>query len=108
MEIDNANNAAAKASTTSDTVSTGYLHQSTETRLLNCIEEELLAKYEMQLLEKENSGCVALLRDDKKEDLGRMYRLFSRIPKGKQPMAQLVSKHIESEGMSLVKECNER
>lgn len=107
MDIDEGA-AKASSSTTSDTVSTGYLHQSTETRLLNCIEEELLAKYEMQLLEKENSGCVALLRDDKKEDLGRMYRLFSRIPKGKQPMAQLVSKHIESEGMALVKECNER
>jgi len=104
--------AAATATTTaadaSEQVNSGYLHQSTETRLLDCIEEELLAKYEMQLLEKENSGCVALLRDDKKEDLGRMYRLFSRIPKGKDPMAKMLSNHIEKEGMALVKQCNER
>ena len=89
-------------------VNSGYLHHSTESRLLECVEDELLAKYEMQLLEKENSGCVALLRDYKKEDLGRMYRLFSRIPKGKEPMAKMLSQHIESEGMAIVKECNER
>lgn len=29
------------------------------------VETEVLAKYEQQLLEKENSGCAALLRDDK-------------------------------------------
>ncbi len=29
------------------------------------VETEVLANYEQQLLEKENSGCAALLRDDK-------------------------------------------
>ena len=29
------------------------------------VETEVLAKYEMQLLEKEHSGCAALLQDDK-------------------------------------------
>jgi hypothetical protein len=29
------------------------------------VETEVLAHYEQQLLEKENSGCAALLRDDK-------------------------------------------
>lgn len=33
-----------------------------------------------------------------KEDLARMYRLFSRIPKGLDPMASLFKTHIEAQG----------
>jgi hypothetical protein len=29
------------------------------------VENELLQKYEQELLQKEHSGCAALLRDDK-------------------------------------------
>lgn len=36
----------------------------------------MLRKYENDLLQKEHSGCAALLRDDKTEDLARMFRLF--------------------------------
>eukprot|EP00884_Botryococcus_braunii_P010588 jgi/Botrbrau1/19530/Bobra.0035s0026.1 len=78
---------------------------------------------------RENSGCAALLNDDKwwiraylrklgpccssplflpervrKEDLARMYRLFNRVPKGLEPVADIFKKHVESEGMKLVKE----
>ncbi|KAI9078653.1 hypothetical protein K1719_039402 [Acacia pycnantha] len=37
------------------------------------VQHELLSVYENQLLEKEHSGCHALLRDDKVEDLSRMF-----------------------------------
>lgn len=43
----------------------GYLHIDSKPKLLAEVEKEVLAKYEAQLLEKENSGCAALLRDDK-------------------------------------------
>ena len=43
----------------------GYLHLDSKPKLLAEVETELLGKYENQLLEKENSGCAALLRDDK-------------------------------------------
>lgn len=43
----------------------GYLHVHSKPKLLAEVEGELLGKYETQLLEKENSGCAALLRDDK-------------------------------------------
>ncbi|KAI3944085.1 hypothetical protein MKW98_015649, partial [Papaver atlanticum] len=46
-----------------------------------------------QLLEKEHSGCYALLREDKTEDLTRMYNLFSKIPKGLDPVS-LMFKHV--------------
>lgn len=42
-----------------------YLHASTKPKLLGVVETELLARYEKQLIEKEASGCAALLRDDK-------------------------------------------
>ncbi|KAI4311629.1 hypothetical protein MLD38_036510 [Melastoma candidum] len=42
-----------------------YLHSSSEPKLLEKVEHELLSVYANQLLEKEHSGCHALLRDDK-------------------------------------------
>ncbi|KAA8549190.1 hypothetical protein F0562_000874 [Nyssa sinensis] len=53
-----------------------YLHSSSESKLVEKVQNELLVVYTSQLLEKEHSGCRALLRDDKVEDLSRMYRLF--------------------------------
>lgn len=44
---------------------TNYLHIGSKQKLLTQVETELLAKYEVQLLEKEHSGCAALLQDDK-------------------------------------------
>lgn len=31
-----------------------------------------------------------------------MYRLFSRVPKGLEPVAEIFKKHVECEGMKLV------
>ncbi|RYR13227.1 hypothetical protein Ahy_B04g070339 isoform E [Arachis hypogaea] len=42
-----------------------YLHSSSEPKLLEKVQHELLSVYANQLLEKEHSGCHALLRDDK-------------------------------------------
>ena len=33
-----------------------------------------------------------------KGDLARMYRLFNRLPKGLEPMADIFRKHVEEEG----------
>ena len=79
-----------------------YLHVDTKPKLLREAESQLLAEHQARLLEKEHSGCAALLKDDKKDDLARMYRLFGRIPKGLEPMAEMFRKHVESEGQKLV------
>lgn len=81
-----------------------YLHAATRPKLLREVEAELLAQYEAQLLAKEGSGAAALLRDDKTDDLARMHRLFSRIPKGLDPVADAFKEHVEAEGAKLVKE----
>jgi len=80
-----------------------YLHSSTEEKLLKMCDEQLLQTPEQLLLEKENSGCEALLRDNKIDDLSRMFRLFSRIPTGLPPIGNIVRKHITDVGLSLVK-----
>eukprot|EP00967_Tisochrysis_lutea_P059948 scaffold76476_cov22-Tisochrysis_lutea.AAC.4 len=41
------------------------------------------------------------------EDLARMYRLFHRIPKGLEPVAEIFKQHVDSEGSKLVKEVSE-
>lgn len=55
--------------------------------------------------------CHVLLPDalwnSQKEDLARMYRLFNRVPKGLEPVAEKFKKHVEDEGMKLVKEVTE-
>mmetsp|Transcript_133 Transcript_133/g.406 ORF Transcript_133/g.406 Transcript_133/m.406 type:complete len:742 (+) Transcript_133:275-2500(+) len=84
-----------------------YLDKRSESKILREAEQELLAVYEQQLLEKEQSGCAALLRDDKTEDLSRMFRLFSRIPKGLVPMSEMFKKHVQNEGLAIVKAAEE-
>lgn len=77
---------------------THYLHSSTEEKLLKVCDEQLLQWPEQTLLEKENSGCEVLLRDNKVEDLSRMFRLFSRLPTGLTPIGNIVRKHITDVG----------
>lgn len=84
-----------------------YLHPSTKAKLLKRVETEVLSNYETVLLQKEHSGCAALLRDDKTEDLARMFRLFQRIPKGLDPVAEIFKEYVEHEGTKLVKEVTE-
>ena len=73
--------------------------RSSEAKLLKEVEREALATYETRLLEKEHSGCAALLRDDKTEDLARMFRLFKRGPHlGLPPVAEIFKKTRRARG----------
>lgn len=47
-------------------------------------------------------GVIALLKNDKLDDLSRMFRLFSRIKNGLEPIAALVQKHITAVGNEIV------
>jgi cullin 1 len=84
-----------------------YLHPSTRGKLLREAEQELLARHQQALLSKEGSGAAALLRDDREADLSRMYRLFWRVPRGLEPVAEAFKEHVEAEGMRLVREVAE-
>ncbi|TVU20871.1 hypothetical protein EJB05_30472 [Eragrostis curvula] len=73
-----------------------YLHSSTEEKLMEVAQRELLAKHTDQILKK-------LLFDDKVEDLSRMFRLFSRID-GLAPVSKVFKEHVNEQGMSLVQQ----
>jgi len=79
-----------------------YLNTSSDTKILKVVEEEILEKVEMLLLEKESSGCRALLQNDKSEDLQRMYRLFLRLENGLNPMANILQNFITSTGEDII------
>ncbi|XP_057749014.1 cullin-1-like [Arachis stenosperma] len=82
---------------------THYLHSSTEQKLVEKVQHELLVTHANQLLD----GVWALLRDDKVEDLFRMYRLYQKIPKGLDPVANVFKQHITAEGTALVQQAEE-
>jgi cullin 1 len=79
-----------------------YLNSSSESKILKVVEDEILEKVEMVLLEKESSGCRALLQNDKSEDLHRMFRLFSRLDNGLNPMASILQNFISSMGDDII------
>ena len=79
-----------------------YLVASSESKVEQTLVGEMLRDQETALLEKEGSGVRALLRDDKKEDLARVHRMFSRIPKGLDPIAEMVKQHIQAEGNAVI------
>jgi len=84
-----------------------YLHVSTLPKLLAEVERQLLQEYHMRLVEDEKSGCAALLRDERTDDLARMYRLFSRLPNGLDPLAVAFRRHVEADGLKLVAKAGE-
>jgi cullin 1 len=75
-----------------------YLNPDTQPKLLRVIEEVILEKRSTELLEKDGSGCRVLLINDMSNDLTRMFRLFSRVPNGLEPMATIVKQHIADLG----------
>ncbi|KAA8490321.1 Cullin-1 [Porphyridium purpureum] len=87
-----------------------YLHAHTYEGLMRVCETEILGVHQATMLAKENSGLVALLEQDKRDDLSRLYRLYSSVNMKNrlQPIAQMLSKHIEKDGFQLVNEYKAR
>ena len=54
------------------------------------------------LADMEHSGLVALVRDDKYEDLHRMYTLFKRVDGGLNLVRTMLGEHVKSQGKALV------
>lgn len=53
-----------------------YLIEATKPKLESIIRHEMITKHMDYILENETSGFVSLVRDDKIQDLNRMYKLF--------------------------------
>ncbi|KAL1157158.1 hypothetical protein V6Z11_A08G137900 [Gossypium hirsutum] len=84
-----------------------YLHSSTETKLMEKVQHELLVVYVNQLLEKEDSGIKVLFRDDKVDDLSRTYRVYNKISQGLDLVANVFKQHVTIEGTAFVQQAEE-
>ncbi|XP_027120828.2 cullin-1-like [Coffea arabica] len=80
-----------------------YLHLSSEKKLLERVQHELLTAYATQPPDqKHHSGSKALLfRDDKGQDLSKTYLLFSNIPPDLEAAANKVLQHAVDGGPAL-------
>jgi Cullin family/Cullin protein neddylation domain len=85
-----------------------YLNSQTKERLQRVCEKELLTEHQQVMLEKENSGLVALLENNKRDDLKLLYKLYFRVQNGLAPVGQILKNHIRKEGMELVREQRSR
>ncbi|XP_075211864.1 cullin 3 [Lycorma delicatula] len=81
-----------------------YLDESTESRIVEVVEEELIKKHMKTIVEMENSGVVHMLKNQKTEDLACMYKLFSRVTDGLKTMSDCVSQYLREQGKALVQE----
>ncbi len=79
-----------------------YLDQSTERRIVEVVEDELIRRHMKTIVDMENSGVVHMLTNQKTADLGCMYTLFRRVADGHKTMAECLSQHLRAEGRGLV------
>mmetsp|Transcript_24421 Transcript_24421/g.53296 ORF Transcript_24421/g.53296 Transcript_24421/m.53296 type:complete len:740 (-) Transcript_24421:186-2405(-) len=81
-----------------------YLDPSSEAKITAVVETEMVGRQLKTLVEMPNSGLVALLKDDKYEDLKRMFNLFKRggVPGGLAAMREAMSAHLRETGKQLV------
>ncbi|KAM7273545.1 hypothetical protein ACFE04_028209 [Oxalis oulophora] len=71
------------------------------------VQQELLVVYDKMLFEKEHSGVEALLKNNKREDLSRMYRLYHKITNGLEPVDNVFKQHIIDVGTALVQSADD-
>uniref|UniRef100_A0A061S151 Cullin 3 n=1 Tax=Tetraselmis sp. GSL018 TaxID=582737 RepID=A0A061S151_9CHLO len=81
-----------------------YLDDSTGSKITAVVETELINNQMTVVLEMENSGLVALLQDEKVEDLLLMYKLLGRpnVKDGLSRMRDITGRHIKESGKQLV------
>ena len=84
-----------------------YLHVEGKSALLKEADGKLLEQHQQVLLDKQDSGLHTLLKDGRTEDVARMFRLFSRLANGLEPMAKIFKGFIVEAGLELIDATNE-
>lgn len=85
-----------------------YLDPTSEMSIVHVLEEELIAKHIKTIVEMENSGAVHMLKNDKKEDLQCMYKLFDRCDNGLVTLRDCVSVYLREQGKCLVEDGSQK
>jgi len=81
-----------------------YLDKSTHPKLRKVVQEELITKYAKQLVENKSSGCVHMFENDMVDDLNRMFRLFSKVPRTLEFIRGCMSKLVKDTGTAIVQD----
>uniref|UniRef100_A0A1I8E8P4 CULLIN_2 domain-containing protein n=3 Tax=Wuchereria bancrofti TaxID=6293 RepID=A0A1I8E8P4_WUCBA len=81
-----------------------YLDKGTEQKILDVLDEELINKHMMTIVEMDNSGVVHMLNNDRIHDLRRLYILLKRVKKGLPTMTDCISRYLRRKGEFLVSE----
>ncbi|VDN41953.1 unnamed protein product [Gongylonema pulchrum] len=71
------------------------------------MDEELINKHMLTIVEMENSGVVHMLNNDRVQDLRRLYMLLKRMTKGLPTMTDCISRYLRRKGEQLVSEGGE-
>lgn len=79
-----------------------YLDPATEPKIREVSERELITNHMKSLVEMEGSGMVSMLKDDKLDDLNRMYNLLGRVPKGHELMRNVMGQLVKETGKAIV------
>jgi cullin 1 len=80
-----------------------FLDPTTLDHINKAFDEEVLEKYQGELLEKE-TGIQYLLSNHKQVDISRMFKLYRRVNKGLIPIADAFKRQIFTEGNRLLDE----
>lgn len=75
-----------------------YLKPETHKPLQHLLEKNFLAKHQTTIINMPGSGLVAMLDEDRKEDLGRLYTLFNRVSGGPQTLRLGLKSYIATKG----------
>lgn len=79
------------------------LPATTESPLQSIVETELIERHARTLVDMENSGFAALLRDDTKlEEMKDMYDLFVRVPSSVENLRDALAERIKGDGRALI------
>ncbi|CAB9522036.1 Cullin-3 [Seminavis robusta] len=81
------------------------LPATTEAPLQNIVETELIERHARTLVDMENSGFAALLKDDTKlEEMREMYDLFIRVPSSVDNLRDALAERIKADGKKLIED----
>ncbi|GMT04619.1 hypothetical protein PENTCL1PPCAC_26793, partial [Pristionchus entomophagus] len=79
-----------------------YLDKDTKNKLLQVLEDVLVSQHMQTVVDMENSGLKAMMRDDKVAELRSLYHLLRRVPNGLNVMTSCMSEYLRSIGEKLV------
>lgn len=81
-----------------------YLDSSTERLLIQTFLKEYVENHALTLIQMENSGLIAMIKNEKYDEIALMYELFSKVPESFQALSKNLSNYIVAEGQRLIQD----